>query len=143
MTTQRMSMPRSSFGIVSASAFRMSWSSALRRSGLEIVRRATAGAGWSTTSLPPASSVRSPSASGGIALLEDDEDVALLDRLALLAADLLDRARVLGLDRHLHLHGFEDDDRVALVDRVAGRTLDLPDGAGDVRGDVERHGAAE
>src|SRR5581483_4665531 len=142
-TTQRPSLPRSRRGIVSASAFRMSWARAFRRAGLEIVKRATAGAGWSRTSLPPASSVRSPSASGGMALLEDDEDVALLDRLALLAADLLDRARVLGPDGHLHLHGFEDDDRVAIVNLVAGRDLDLPHGARDVGRDVDRHGAAE
>src|SRR3954452_21762761 len=90
---------------------------------------------------PCASSVRSPPASA-IALLEDDEDVALLHRLALLDADLLDGARVLGLDGHLHLHRFEDDDRVALVDLLAGRDLDLPDRSRDVRGYIG-HGAAE
>src|SRR3954454_22230141 len=142
MTTHRISMPRSSCGSVSAIALRMSWSSALRRSGFEIVRRATAGAGWSRTSLPLASSVRSPSPSGGMALLEDDEGVALLNRLTLRDPDLLDGAGVLGLDRHLHLHRFEDDHGVALVDIVALRDLDLPDGASDVGGDV-RHGAAE
>ena len=65
-------------------------------------------------------------------LFEDDEDVALGDRLALLDTDLGDLAGVLGLDRHLHLHRLEDDDGVALVDLVADLDLDLPDGAGDV-----------
>src|SRR3954452_4105985 len=90
---------------------------------------------------PCASSVRSPPASA-IALLEDDEDAALLHRLALLDADLLDGAGVLGLDGHLHLHRLEDHDRVALVDLIAGLYLDLPDRSGDVGGDI-RHGAAE
>src|SRR3954449_5382669 len=66
-------------------------------------------------------------------LFEHDEDVAFRHRLALLAADLGDLARVLGLDRHLHLHRLEDDDRIALVDLVADLDLDLPDCAGDVR----------
>src|SRR5215212_4028910 len=63
-------------------------------------------------------------------LFEHDEDVALGDRLALLAADLGHLTRVLGLYRHLHLHRLEDDDRVALVDLVADLDLDLPDRAG-------------
>src|SRR3954469_24778660 len=75
-------------------------------------------------------------------LLEDDERVALVHRLALLAEDLLDGARVLGLDGHLHLHRLEDDDRVALLDAVSPLAFDLPHGAGDVRFDV-RHGAAD
>src|SRR5262249_37668777 len=50
--------------------------------------------------------------------------------------DLLDRPRILGLDRHLHLHRLEDDDGVALVDLIADPNLDLPHGAGDVRLDV-------
>src|SRR5215207_4091051 len=143
MRTQRISIPRSSRGSVSARALRMSWSSALRRSGLEIVRRATAGAGWSRTSLPPASSDLPSPSPADIRLLEDDEDVALLDRLALLAADLLDGAGILRLDRHLHLHRLQDRDGVALVDLLARLDFDLPDGARDVRGDLDRHGAAE
>src|SRR5215212_9431537 len=87
--------------------------------------------------LPPASSVRSPpSGSGVMRLLEDDEDVALLHRLALLDADLLDGAGVLGLDGHLHLHRLEDHHRVALVDLIAGLHLDLPARSGDVGGNV-------
>src|SRR3954463_16615939 len=94
---------------------------------------------------PPARSVRSPPPeSDGMALLEDDEDVALLHRLALLDADLLHRAGILGLDRHLHLHRLEDDHGVTLVDLVAGLDLYLPNGSGDVSGDVDLgHGAAE
>src|SRR5438552_2211734 len=82
----------------------------------------------SWTSLPPVSS----SATSG----EDDQHVALVDGLALLAADLGDRAVVLGLDRDLHLHRLEDHQRVALVDLVTDRDLDLPDVAGDVGLDV-------
>src|SRR3954451_8451187 len=92
---------------------------------------------------PPARSVRSPPPeSDGMALLEDDEDVALLHRLALLDADLLHRAGILGLDRHLHLHRFEDHHGVSLVDLVAGLDLDFPARPGDVSGDIG-HGAAE
>src|SRR5215212_8000566 len=91
---------------------------------------------------PPASSVRSPPESDGMALLEDDEDVALLHRLALLDTDFLHRAGIFGLDRHLHLHRLEDDDGVSFIDLVAGLDLDFPDGSGDVSGDVG-HGAAE
>ena len=69
-------------------------------------------------------------------LLEDNERVALGDRLTLLARISLDHAGVLGLDGHLHLHRLEDDHRVALVDAVADLDLDLPDGAGDVRLDL-------
>src|SRR5690349_24679162 len=75
----------------------------------------------------------------GYPLLEDDERVALVHRLALLAEDLLDGAGVFSLHRHLHLHGLEDHDGVALVDRVPHGALDLPHGSGDVRFDVS-HG---
>src|SRR3954454_21234111 len=121
-------MPRSSEGMAAASPSSSSWSRALRESGRFSVSRATASAGSSRRSLPPAScSVMR------LSLFEDDEDVALGDGLALLAANLGDLARVLGLDRHLHLHRLEDGDRVALVDLVADLDLDLPDCAGDVR----------
>ena len=43
-----------------------------------------------------------------------------------------DRAGVLGLDGHLHLHRLEDHDGVALVDAVADLDLDLPHRARDV-----------
>src|SRR3954471_7333428 len=112
-----------------ASASRIAWSSALRLVGLEIVSRRTPSAGSSTRSSP------------GTRLIEHDEGVALVDRLTLLAEDLLDGAGILGLDRHLHLHRLEDDDGVALLDRVTDRALDLPHRAGDVGFDV-RHGAA-
>ena len=65
-------------------------------------------------------------------LLEHDQHVTFLDALALLAADLLDRAVVLDLDRHLHLHRLEDDHGVPVRDLVADLDLDLPDGAGDM-----------
>src|SRR5258708_8465556 len=78
---------------------------------------------------------RRPRTSGApaVSLLEDNEGVALRDRLALRDDDLLHHAWVLGLDRHLHLHRLEDHDRVALVDGVADRDLDLPHRPGDVR----------
>src|SRR5437764_1871902 len=120
MITQRAS----SWGIVRAKPSRIARSSAPRLSGLEIVRRATKGAG---------SSIRSRPSEG---LLEDNERVALGDRLALRAQDLSDDARILGLDRHLHLHRLQDDDGLALFDRVADLDLDLPHGAGDVGFDV-------
>src|SRR5690242_5435877 len=122
-------MPRSSCGRISAIASRISWSSALRRSGFEIVSRATASAGRSSRILPPAS--RSLTA-----LLQHHQYVAFADRLALLAADLLDDAVVFGLHRDLHLHRLEDDDGVPVGYLVADRDLDFPDVAGDVCLDV-------
>src|SRR3954452_9712838 len=82
----------------------------------------------------PARSTRPP-------LLQDDERVALGDRLTFRAADLRDRAGVLGLDGHLHLHRLEYHQRVAFVDRLAHLALDLPHRSGDVRFDLG-HGLA-
>src|SRR5262249_52449801 len=48
-----------------------------------------------------------------------------------------DRARVFGLDRHLHLHRLEDRHRVALLDRVADRALYFPDRTRDVSFDLD------
>src|SRR5579859_1226596 len=93
MITQRAS----SDGSVAAKASRIAWSRAPRRSGLEIVSRATPGAGSSTNSCPPPWSAVPPPA-----LLEDNERVAFGDRLPFFHHDLLDHAWVLGLDRHLH-----------------------------------------
>src|SRR4051794_3223536 len=107
---------------------RIAWSSALRLARLEIVSRRTPSSGWSMSS--------SPAIRGGrlvlLALFEHDERVALVHGLPFLAEDLLHRALVLGLDRHLHLHRLQDHDRVALLDGVADLALDLPHGAGDV-----------
>src|SRR5262249_3210384 len=103
-------------------------------------RRTTASAGESRRSLPPASrsgltaSLRAslPARRTRDARLvaphslEHYEDVAFADRLALLAADLLDGAVVLGLDRDLHLHRLEDHHRVPVLDLVADRDLDFP-----------------
>src|SRR3954468_23927199 len=102
ITTQRASVSRSVLAIPS----RIAWSSALRLAGLEILSRRTPSAGSSCSSSPgtPATLLR----------LEPNEDVALVDRLALLAEDLLDGSLVLGLHRHLHLHRLEDHHRVAL-----------------------------
>src|SRR5437899_12474514 len=98
-----------------------------------MVRRVTPSTGWSTSSLPSASSRGdAPEDTGENYLLEDDQRVALADRLALLAEDLDDRPRVLGLDGHLHLHRLEYRDGVALFDLVADGALDFPYGAGDV-----------
>src|SRR5437764_14569952 len=105
-----------------ARASRISWSSAPRLAGFEMRIRATPSAGSSTVSLPDASS----------RLVKHHQRVALRDRLALLAEDLGDRPVVLGLHRHLHLHGLEDQERVALGHLLPDLALDLPDGAGDV-----------
>src|SRR6516225_2127206 len=104
MITQRAS----SRGRVEVKPSRIAWSSAPRLPGLEIVSRATPGAGSSTISRPPDGVSPSP-ASG---LLEDNERVSLGDRLPLLDEDLLDHAGILGFYRHLHLHGLEDHHRV-------------------------------
>src|SRR3954469_23745964 len=114
---------------------RIAWSSALRLAGLEIVRRRTPSPGRSLRTSPL---MAGNLVTGLVRLLEDDQRVALVHRLALLAEDLLDRAGVLGLDRHLHLHRLEDDHGVALVDLLADLALDLPDGARDVGHDL-RH----
>src|SRR5438552_3199904 len=117
MITQRAS----SSGRVVANESRIGWSSAPRLAGLEIVRRATPGAGSSRMSRPPAAR-SAPSEE----LVEDNERVAFRHGLPLLAADLLDDSRILSLDRHLHLHRLEDDDGVALLDGVADLDFDLP-----------------
>src|SRR2546423_9485374 len=154
---------------VAVMASRIGWSSALRLSGFEIVRRTTPSAGSSTSSLPPASSrgcaLEATAAdtsrarpNGDLAigfamkagalpgrrarLLEHDERVALVDGLALLAADLHDGARVFGLDRHLHLHRLEDRHGVALLDLVADGALDFPYRPGDMGLDLS-HGSAQ
>src|ERR1700751_5837486 len=121
MITQRASTSAR----VEVKASRIAWSSAPRLAGLEIVRRVTPGAGSSISRRPPAGA--GPSGS-----FENNERVALGDRLTLLAEDLLDHAGVLGLDRHLHLHRLEDHDGVAFLHVVADLDLDLPDGARDV-----------
>src|SRR3954449_5003353 len=125
-------MHRASPGSPTAAAIasRIAWSSALRLAGLEMVSRRIPSAGSSMSSSPGIAGAR---------LVEHDEGVALVHRLPLLAEDLLDGAGVLGLHRHLHLHGLEDHDGVALVDRVSHGALDLPHGSGDVRFDVS-HG---
>src|ERR1700759_4486562 len=92
---------------------RIAWSSAPRLPGLEMVSRATPGAGSSTSSRPP-----------GGAAFADKEGAPLGARLPLLHEDLLDHAGVLGLDRHLHLHRLEDHHRVALRHAVADLDLD-------------------
>src|SRR4051812_34610416 len=122
--TQRASRPDT----VSAMASRISWSSALRLAGFVMASRATFSAGESSRSLPPAISSGIP----GNLVLENDQGIALVHRLALFAEDLLDGPGVLGLDGHLHLHRLEDHHRVALADAVAHFDLDLPDRAGDV-----------
>src|SRR4051812_17414582 len=110
-------------------ASRIAWSSALRLAGLWMVSRATCSAGRSSRSLPSARARASPS-------LEDNEGIALRDRLALLDEDLLDRALVLGLDGHLHLHRLEDRHGVTLLDRVPDGHFDLPHRARDVGFDL-------
>src|SRR4051794_23090267 len=109
MSRQRASAPVT----VSRSVSRISWSSAPRLSGFEILIRRTLSAGSSTSSLPDARSV----------LLKLHQRVALRHRLALLDEDRLDRALVFRLDGHLHLHRLEDRDGVALGDRLADLAL--------------------
>src|SRR5919197_1110348 len=116
---QRASASRTACAMPSS----ISRSSALRLAGFEIVRRRTPSAGVSVRSRP---------------LFKDDERIALIHRLTLLAEDLLHGALVLGLHGHLHLHRLEDDDRVTLADLVADLAFDLPHGARDVGLDV-RH----
>src|SRR3978361_126283 len=118
-------MPSSRRGRAWALAGGFSGARALRRWGLAIRSRATASAGKSRSSLPPAR------VSTGD-LLEDYEDVAFADGLSLFAADLFHRAVILGLDRDLHLHRLEDDDGVALLDRVPDGDLEFPARAGDM-----------
>ena len=104
--------------------------------GLRIVSRATASAGRSRTSLPEASSLvsvpvfckqqypvrSSASRRRNSSLFKNDQRVAFADGLPFLDRDLLHRAGVLRLDRHLHLHRLEDHDGVALVDVSPGET---------------------
>src|SRR4051794_3812755 len=123
MTRQRASCPATTCAMVS----RISWSSAPRLAGFEILILATPSAGSSTWTFPDAS----PS-------VEDNERVSLRHGLAFLALDLLHGAVVLGLDRHLHLHRLEDHERVALLDLIADLALDLPHGPGDVGLDVRQ-----
>ena len=59
ISTQRVSIPWSRLGITSVIASRISWSSALRRSGFEIVSRATASAGLVEKELPASRAVSS------------------------------------------------------------------------------------
>src|SRR3954465_7995720 len=106
----------------------ISWWSAPRLSGFEILMRTTLSAGSSTSSLPDASS----------RLLKLHQRVALGDRLPLLDQDRLDGPLILRLDGHLHLHRLEDRDGVALGDLLADLALDLPDRPGDVRLDVRQ-----
>src|SRR4051812_22606228 len=120
MTRQRASCSATTCAMQS----RISWSSAPRLAGFEILTLATPSAGSSTTTFPEANSA------------EDNEGVALRDGLAFLALDLRDLAVVLRLDGHLHLHRLEDHERVALLDLIADLALDLPHGPGDVGLDV-------
>src|SRR5215212_1816491 len=100
MTRQRAWSVR----VYSPSASSSSWSSAPRRSGFEMVSRATFSPGSSSWSFSVIA--RAPGSAGCAARisLQDDERVAFRDRLPLLADDLLDHPRIFGLDRHLHLH---------------------------------------
>src|SRR4051812_35081798 len=50
---------------------------------------------------------------------DDEERLPELDRLAVLAEDLLHRAGLVGLDLVHDLHGLDDADRVALLDHGA------------------------
>src|SRR5947209_16665009 len=100
MITQRAS----SSGIRRAKPSRIAWSSAPRLGALEMVSVTTPGADSVQSSSPPA------------ALLEDNERLALRDRLPFFAANLLYDAGVLGFDGHFHLHRLENHDCVALFD---------------------------
>src|SRR5436305_5027071 len=90
---------------------------------------------------PGADSVQSSSPPR--ALLEDNERLALRDRLPFFAADLLHDPGVLGFDWHLHLHRFQDHDRVALCDGIPDLDLDLPDGARDMGLDLGQFASSD
>src|SRR6476620_5754821 len=51
--------------------------------------------------------------------LDDEQGLAVLDRLAVLDQDLGDRAGHVGLDLVHDLHGLDDADRVAFLDGAA------------------------
>src|SRR3954453_3335445 len=91
ITRQRASCSATTCAIVS----RISWSSAPRLAGFEILILPTPALGSSRRTFPDASSV------------EDNESVTFRHGLSLFALDLLHGAVVLGLDRHLHLHRLE------------------------------------
>src|SRR4051794_39691132 len=98
-----------------------------------MARRKTPSSGLSISRLPAmCGNLRLAAQACRLLLFEHDERVALVDRLALFAEDLLHHAGLLRLDRHLHLHGLERDDGVALFDDVADLALDLPHDARDV-----------
>src|SRR3954447_9679020 len=122
MTRQRASCSATTCATVS----RISWSSAPRLAGFEILILTTPALGSSRRTFPDASSV------------EDNESVTFRHGLALFALDLLHGAVVLGLDGHLHLHRLEDHERVAFLDLLAHLDLDFPDGSGDVGFDVRQ-----
>src|SRR4051812_20933541 len=62
----------------------------------------------------------------GPASLDDEQRLAVFDRLAVLAQDLGHRAGLVGLDLVQDLHGFDDADRVAFLHLTA----DLDEGLG-------------
>src|SRR5216684_5558932 len=68
-------------------------------------------------------------AGAAMASFEDDQDLALLDDLALFDADLLHGAGAGSRDRNLHLHRLEDEQLVLLGDLCAGLRPDLPHAA--------------
>src|SRR4051812_30375452 len=120
MTRQRASCSATTCAMQS----RISWSSAPRLAGFEILILTTPSTGSSRTTFPEASSAK------------NDQRIALRHGLPFLALDLFDRAVVLGLDGHLHLHRLEDHERVAFLDLIADLALHLPHGPGDVGLDV-------
>src|SRR3954464_2894183 len=73
-------------------------------------------------------------------LVEHYQHLSLAHGLPFLAPHLRDLAGFRGLYWHLHLHALEDDEDVAGGNCLAGLLLDLPDGASDVRGNVDQAG---
>src|SRR3569623_3074387 len=63
-------------------------------------------------------------------LLDDDERLVELDRLAVLHEDLADGSRTRRDDRVHHLHRLDDQQRIAFLDRAAGRDERLGAGLG-------------
>src|ERR1700733_16154128 len=63
----------------------------------------------------------------GRVLLDDGDEVALLDDVALGDGQLGEDPAALGQDRDLHLHRLEDDQRVTVFYGVALGGYDLPD----------------
>ena len=74
----------------------------------------------------------------GALLLDHRDELASLDLLSFLDADLFDLAFCCGYDVRLHLHGLDNSDRVTFFDLIALTYEHLYDVARDVGSDLVR-----